>query len=95
MVQTFLEFGQRRRAEDIMAEMRTLAERSGQPNLLILSMVNDAIMAIWDGRLEEAVAIRRRILARAEELGILEFAVVWASWVLACPGASRGRWPGP
>jgi tetratricopeptide (TPR) repeat protein len=82
MVQTFLEVGQRRRAEDIMAEMRTLAERSGQPNLLITSMVNDAIMAIWDGRLEEAVAIRRRVLARAEELGILEFAEVWAAWVL-------------
>jgi tetratricopeptide (TPR) repeat protein/archaellum biogenesis ATPase FlaH len=79
---TFLEFGQRRRAEDIMAEMRTLAERSGQPNLLILSMVTDAILAIWDGRLEEAVAIRRRILARAEELGIIEFAVVWASFIL-------------
>jgi hypothetical protein len=82
MVHTFLQFGQRRRAEDIMAEMRTMAERSGQPNLLILSMVNDAIMAIWDGRLEEAAEIRRLILARAEELGILEFAAVWAAWVL-------------
>ena len=82
MLHTFVQFGQRRRAEDIMAEMRTLAERSGQPYLLILSMVNDTILAIWDGRLEEAVAIRRRILARAEELGILEFAAIWTSWVL-------------
>jgi tetratricopeptide (TPR) repeat protein len=82
VVQTFLEFGQRQRAEEIMTEMKTLAERSGQPNLLVLSMVNDAIMAIWDGRLEEAVAARRRILARAEELGTLEFAVVWTSWIL-------------
>jgi tetratricopeptide (TPR) repeat protein len=82
MVQAFLEFGQRRRAEDIMAEIRTLAERSGQPNLLIVSMLNDAIMAIWDGRLEEAVAIRRRMLARGEELGIIEFVVNWTVWVL-------------
>jgi tetratricopeptide (TPR) repeat protein len=82
MVHTFLQFGQCRRAEDIMGEMRTLAERSGQANLLILSMMNDAIMAIWDGRLEEAVAIRRRMLARGEELGILEFAATWASFVL-------------
>jgi len=82
MVQTFLEFGQRRRAEDIMSEMKTMAERSGQPNLIILSMVNDAIMAIWDGRLEEAVGIRRRALARAEELDILEFAGIWTSWIL-------------
>jgi len=82
VVHTFLEFGQRRRAEDIMAEMRTLAERSGQPNLLILSMVNDAIIAIWDGRLEEAVTIRPRILARAEELGIIKFAATWTAWIL-------------
>jgi tetratricopeptide (TPR) repeat protein len=79
---TFLQFGQRRRAEDIMSEMRTLAERSGQPNLLILSMWSDAIMAIWDGRLEEAVAIRRRMLARGEELGIVEFATLWATWTI-------------
>jgi tetratricopeptide (TPR) repeat protein len=82
VVQTFLEFGRRRRAEDIMAEMRTLAERSGQPNLLILSMVNDAILAIWDGHLEGAVAIRRHIVTRAQELGILEYAGIWASWIL-------------
>jgi tetratricopeptide (TPR) repeat protein len=82
MAQTFLEFGQRRRAEDIMAEMRTVAERSGQPYLLILSMVNDAIMAIWDGRLEEAVASRHHILARGAELGIAEFAGIWTSWIL-------------
>jgi tetratricopeptide (TPR) repeat protein len=79
---TFLQFGQRRRAEDVMAEMRALAERIGQPNLLVMSMLTDAILAILDGRLEEAVAIRRRMLARAEELGITEFAVVWAVFVL-------------
>jgi tetratricopeptide (TPR) repeat protein len=82
IVQTFLEFGQRQRAEEVMAEMKTLAERTGQPNLLVLSMVNDAIIAIWDGGLEEAMAMRRHILARAEELGILEFALVWTSWLL-------------
>ncbi|TET14907.1 MAG: zinc-ribbon domain-containing protein [Dehalococcoidia bacterium] len=82
MVKTFLQFGQRRRAEDIMSEMKTLAERSRQAYLLIGSMLNDATLAIWDGRLEEALAIRRHILARAEELGILEFAEVWACWGL-------------
>jgi len=82
MVHMFLEFGQRRRAEDNATEMRVLAERSRQANLLILSMWNDAVLAIWDGRLEEAVAIRRRMVAYGEELGILEFAAVWASWIL-------------
>jgi len=79
---TFLQFGQRRRAENIMGEMKALAERTGQPNLVVLSMLNDAIMAMWDGRLEEAVTARRHILARAEELGILEYAAVWTTFVL-------------
>jgi tetratricopeptide (TPR) repeat protein len=82
MVHTFLQFGQRRSAEDMIAEMRTLAERSRQANLVILSMLNDATMAIWDGRLEEAMTIRRRILARGEELDIFESAAVWTSWIL-------------
>jgi len=82
IVQTFLEFGQRRRAEDIMSEMRTLAERSGQANLLMISMLNDAIVAICDGRLEEAIVIRRRMLTRGEELGISEFATAWATWII-------------
>jgi tetratricopeptide (TPR) repeat protein len=79
---TFLEFGRRRRAEDVMDEMRTMAERSGQPHLLVLSMAYDALRAIWDGCLEEAVAIRRRIGARGEELGMLQFAGIYASYIL-------------
>jgi tetratricopeptide (TPR) repeat protein len=82
IVETFLQFGQRRRAEDIMAEIRTLAERSRQAYLLNSSMMYDAFLAIWDGRLEEAITIRRDILARAEEMGILQFATTWASFLL-------------
>jgi eukaryotic-like serine/threonine-protein kinase len=82
LVHTFLEFGQRRRADDTFVEMKALAERSRQPNLLILSMLTEAILTIWDGRLEEALAIRRRMLSLGEELGILEFAAVWAYWII-------------
>jgi tetratricopeptide (TPR) repeat protein len=82
MTEMFLEFGQRRRVEDVMAEIRALAERSGQAYLVVMSMLNDAILAILDGRLEEAVAIRRRAVTRAEELDILEFAMTWATWLL-------------
>jgi tetratricopeptide (TPR) repeat protein len=82
MADAFLEFGQRSRAEDIMDEMRTLAERCGQPHLLVMSMLNDATMAIWDGRLEEALTIRRDIMARAEELGILLYAAAFTAFVL-------------
>jgi len=82
MVNTFLQFGHRRRAEEIMSEMKILAERSGQPNMVISSMLNDTVMAIWDGRLEEALAMRRRVLSRASQLGITEFAGIWSSAVL-------------
>jgi len=78
----FLQFGQRHRAQDIMAEVRTLAERSGQLNLFIQSMLYDATMAIWDGRLEETIQIRRRILTRAQELGIVEIAALFVSLIL-------------
>ncbi len=93
MVHMFLEFGQRARAEETAREMRALAERSGQTNLLIMSMLPEAILAIWDGCLEEAVALRRRMVARGGELGVLEFAPSeglgildtaspWSVWVL-------------
>jgi tetratricopeptide (TPR) repeat protein len=80
MAEVFLEFGQRRLAEDIMAEMRTLAERSGQSHLIIASMLRDADIAMWDGRLEKAIGIRRRVLTCAEELGIFEYAAFWTTW---------------
>jgi tetratricopeptide (TPR) repeat protein len=82
MSSLFLAFGRRDRAEDVMNEMQTLAQRCGQPHLLVMSLLNDAAMAIWDGRLDEALTIRRNIIARAEELGILEFAGVFTSFLL-------------
>jgi serine/threonine protein kinase len=82
MVEIFLEYGQRRRAEDMLSELRTLAERSGQAYLLVGSMAQDARFATWDGRLEEAIAIRRHMRAHAEEMGILEYAATWASFML-------------
>jgi tetratricopeptide (TPR) repeat protein len=82
MMNTFLTFGMRSRAEAIIAEIQTLAERTRQPNLIILSMWIDYSTAIWDGRLQEALAIRRRILTRGEELGIMEFAAAWATWAI-------------
>jgi tetratricopeptide (TPR) repeat protein len=80
MTEMFMEFGQRRRVEDVMAEIRALAVRSGQAYPIIMSMLNDAILAVLDGRLEEAVEIRRRAVVRAEELDILGFAAFWTAW---------------
>jgi tetratricopeptide (TPR) repeat protein len=65
-----------------MAEMKALAERSGQAYVLMWSMIANAYASAWDGRLEEAMEMRRRILARGEELGALEFATAWSTWIL-------------
>jgi tetratricopeptide (TPR) repeat protein len=83
MAHIFLAFGVRRRVEDIMAEMRGLAQRTGQPAMVIVSMVNDFDTVIWDGRLEEALAIRRRMLARGEEMGVIDLATAWGTWTIA------------
>jgi tetratricopeptide (TPR) repeat protein len=82
MAHAFLELSQRGRAEEVMAEIKALAKRSAQPHLVILSSVTDAIMALWDGRLEEALTIRRDIMARAEELGIFAYAAVYTAFIL-------------
>ncbi|MGA2110259.1 MAG: hypothetical protein ABSH25_21740, partial [Syntrophorhabdales bacterium] len=64
-----LESGQRQRAEECFAELRGIAERSRQGNLLLLSMACDAIAATLDGRLDEAIALGRQIESLGEELG--------------------------
>jgi hypothetical protein len=53
-----------------MAEMHTLADRSKLGLLLINSMSYDAILATFDGHLEEAVTICQRMLTRGGELGV-------------------------
>jgi tetratricopeptide (TPR) repeat protein len=39
-------------------------------------------MAMWDGHLEEAVAMRRQMLARGEELSYIDYAAQWAVYIL-------------
>jgi len=74
----FLMLGQRQRYEEISSEMRALVERSGQAHAVLVSMSNDILVNYMDGRLEEAVDISRRIQTRGAELGLPEFAVVFA-----------------
>jgi len=71
----FLEWGQRQRYEMCMGECRDLVERSRVGLYRIISMWYDIWLATLDGHLEEAVEIYGRLFARAEELGVLEFAL--------------------
>jgi tetratricopeptide (TPR) repeat protein len=71
-----LEAGQRQRAEGFLNEMREIAEHSGQVHILLLSMLMDGIMAAFDGRLEEAVALGRRAHDLGDELGLSIFGII-------------------
>jgi tetratricopeptide (TPR) repeat protein len=70
----FLESGQRNRTEALYKEVKELAEHTGQPNTILVSMWADCTLANMDGRLEEAAAIVHRILVRGDELGIPDYA---------------------
>jgi len=67
---TFLSHGIRHRAEEVMNEIRDLADRTNQPYMRINSLCCDCITAILDGRLEEAVDINRRIAKMGREFNI-------------------------
>ena len=67
---TFLVWGQRGRAEEVWRELDELAQRTGQANALITSMLANAILATLDGLLEDAVATGQSISTRGDELGI-------------------------
>ena len=71
---SFLESGQRRRAEKLLNEAKELAERSGQSLLQLIALGVDGVMAILDGHLEDAVEIGQSILTRSIELTIAPFA---------------------
>ena len=71
-----LESGQRQRAEECFAEIKAIAERSRQGNLLLHSMVADAFVATLDGRLDDAIALGRQAEALGKEMGFPTFGVV-------------------
>ena len=70
MADAFLAAGQRQRAEEICGALRSLAERSGNVRLEANSAGMDAVFAVMDGRLAEAVEITDRIRTTTEEAGL-------------------------
>jgi tetratricopeptide (TPR) repeat protein len=72
-----LQSGQRQGAEECFAELKAIAERSRQGNLLVFSMACDALVATLDGRLDDAIVLGRQIQALGEELGFSTFGVTY------------------
>jgi tetratricopeptide (TPR) repeat protein len=88
---TFLECGQRERAEKLFNEVKELAERSGQSILKLVAMGVDGFMAMQDGRLENAVAISQNIMARSAELTLVPFSESTLQMVGFTPLLRLGR----
>jgi len=91
MASTFLEAGQRQRAEEFFGEVRELSERSAQPILQLLVMRGELFLATLDGRLEEAVEISRYMQNSGEEMGLSESASIAAAFFSLTPYIFTGR----
>jgi len=68
--EVLLERGDRAGAEQVWAELRELAERTRDATLIVLAVGPPVMLAVVDGRLEEAVAAFEAEEARAAELGV-------------------------
>jgi DNA-binding CsgD family transcriptional regulator len=60
--------GERARAEDLWRQVDELAERTRVARLGLMDARSEAILAIVDGHLEDALAVAGRFIERAEEL---------------------------
>jgi predicted ATPase len=83
--------GQRARAEELWREVEKLAERTQVPTLRLLIYQRDAILAVVEGRLEEALALLRIFVERADELGASIRGRVLGLLVLLSPALYLGR----
>ena len=75
----FLVSGQRRHAEVVFSELRTLSERSKNVRNWLLSKGMDADLAVMDGGLEKALELAGEIQARGAEVGVVGVAYIYAS----------------
>jgi DNA-binding CsgD family transcriptional regulator len=73
----FLASGQRKRAEEVFSELRVLRQRLERFNLWLVSTAMDAVLALIDGRLEEAMNKSQSIRTRGEEAGSLGYALLY------------------
>jgi DNA-binding CsgD family transcriptional regulator len=64
-----LAYGYRARATEIWADIPVLANRAGDARVLSLVPEVESLLAVVDGRLEQALALLRQFVARADELG--------------------------
>jgi tetratricopeptide (TPR) repeat protein len=82
---TFLEAGNRSRAEEVWHEQQEIARRTQQVHYVMQSMLIEADLACLDGRLEEAVQIFRSMQSRGDELGLSLYAFMMTVYGVCRP----------
>ena len=97
LASAFMSMGDRARSEELWSEFRERAERTQDANALISVLGIEAQVALFDGRLEEVVAMGDRIAARGEELGLLYVGRLNRLFTIVSPLVYLGRaeecWP--
>src|SRR5262249_45758470 len=83
--------GQRARAEDLWRDLAELAERTHVAPVSAFVPASDAILAIVDGHLEDAAALLRRSVERADESGGSVRGRQFALSILLAPALYLGR----
>jgi tetratricopeptide (TPR) repeat protein len=65
----FLEYEQRDRCQVLWDEYREMAERSGNKQQILVSMMHQAVLKTMDGKLDEAITLTDNLLIKGEEFG--------------------------
>jgi tetratricopeptide (TPR) repeat protein len=75
----FLAAGQRGRAEEVYSNLRAKATRTSHFRTWLASAGMDAVLAVMDGRFENALAILEKMLARGEQDSVTGVARLFAN----------------
>ncbi|MEW6186304.1 MAG: hypothetical protein AB1585_11255, partial [Thermodesulfobacteriota bacterium] len=89
---TFLEHGQRQRAEKCFRDYKILTERTGQVNLHLGAMAIDALLSYINGDLDGAIRIADNILVQGEELNNSQLAMSFAHFTGIRPWMYQGMY---
>jgi DNA-binding CsgD family transcriptional regulator/tetratricopeptide (TPR) repeat protein len=86
-----LAVGNRRRAEDWWRQVRQLADQTHVPTATLFVAQQAAVLALIDGRLEDALALRERYVAAADESGASVRARIQSNYALFSLAIYLGR----
>ena len=87
----YLNWGDRARAEELWRQIEDIAAHSRDADAILRSLAIGGTFATVDGRLEEAMMVGERMVARGEELGNPLAGLAFANSVTSTPRLHLGR----